>query len=60
MLAGLIATLGAGCVDDALRFATALAAADAESDLAGRPDAERARELACEVSVESMLREHSA
>jgi fructose-1-phosphate kinase PfkB-like protein len=60
MLAGLLATLDAASVDDALRFATALAAADAESDFAGRPDAERARGLACEVSVESTLREHSA
>ena len=60
MLAGLIATLDAGSVDDALRFATALAAADAESHLAGRPDAERARELAREVSVEVTLREHPA
>jgi len=60
MLAGLIATLDAGCVADALRFATALAAADAESDRAGRPDAERARELAPEVSIHSAMREQPA
>jgi tagatose 6-phosphate kinase len=59
MLAGLIATLDAGCIDDALRFATSLAAADAESDRAGRPDAERARQLAPEVSIESNAHERS-
>jgi tagatose 6-phosphate kinase len=51
MLAGLLATLDRGSVEEALRFGTSLAAADAESERAGRPDAERARALASAVSV---------
>lgn len=51
MLAGLLATLDGGAVDESLRLATSLAAADAESELAGRPDPTRARELASAVSI---------
>lgn len=53
MMAGLIARLRAGApVASALRFATALAAADAESPLAGRSDLSRAKDLMSTVKVE--------
>jgi tagatose 6-phosphate kinase len=54
MLAGLLAALAAGRgTADALRFATTLAAADAESEVAGRPDPERARALEPQVRIEA-------
>jgi fructose-1-phosphate kinase PfkB-like protein len=53
MLAGLLARLAAGAeVVDALRFGVALAAADAESPVAGRPDPARAAALVPGVHVE--------
>jgi 1-phosphofructokinase len=45
MLAGLLATIDARPFAEALHFAIALAAADAECDSAGRPDLARAAEL---------------
>jgi 1-phosphofructokinase family hexose kinase len=53
LLAGLLARLDAGAgAAEALRFATALGAADAESPCAGRSDPGRARTLAGQVVVE--------
>jgi tagatose 6-phosphate kinase len=52
MLAGLLATLDQRSIEESLRFATSLAAADAESRLAGRPDALRARELESSIAIE--------
>jgi tagatose 6-phosphate kinase len=52
MLAGLLASLGRHPVPEALRYAVALAAADAEAPTAGRPDLARARILVPEVDVE--------
>lgn len=52
MLAGLLATLDGQALEASLRFATSLAAADAESRLAGHPDPARARELATMVAIE--------
>jgi tagatose 6-phosphate kinase len=55
MLAGLLARLAAGAAfEAALRFGTALAAADAESETAGRPDPERARSLLPLVSLRKL------
>ncbi len=51
MLAGMIAAHDSS-IEYALRFATALAAADAESRCAGRPELARARALVSAVSVE--------
>lgn len=52
MLAGLLATLDQRALEPSLRFATSLAAADAESDVAGRPDPVRALELERMVAIE--------
>lgn len=54
MLAGLLARIDEGKVEDALRFATALASADAESACAGRPDLDRARALEAEVEIRAI------
>lgn len=51
MLAGLLARIDGGPIEDALRFATALASADAESACAGRPDVARARALEAAVEI---------
>lgn len=53
MLAGLLARLPgpAGACEPALRFAAALAAADAESPVAGRPDPQRAAALLPDVGL---------
>lgn len=54
MLAGLLARLAAGAdATEALRFGLALAAADAESPVAGRPDSARAAALVPAVRVEA-------
>lgn len=53
MLAGMLSRLVAGAdAAEALRFGVALAAADAESPVAGRPDPDRAAALAASVRVE--------
>lgn len=55
MLAGLLARLGAeDPFEAALRFGTALGAADAESGTAGRPDPGRARALLSQVSLRKL------
>jgi tagatose 6-phosphate kinase len=54
MLAGLLSRIDACGIADALRFATALASADAEAECAGRPDLERARALETEVVIRSV------
>lgn len=54
MLAGLLARIDAGPLEDALRFATALASADAESECAGRPDVARARALEAAVEIRAV------
>jgi tagatose 6-phosphate kinase len=51
MMAGLLVTLASEPIEQALRFATALGSADAESRVAGRPDLDRARALAARVCV---------
>jgi fructose-1-phosphate kinase PfkB-like protein len=51
MLAGLLARIDAAPFDDALRWGTALAAADAESPVAGRPDPKRAEVLLADVAL---------
>lgn len=51
MLAGLLARIDAGGLAEALRFATAVASADAESECAGRPDVARARALEAAVEI---------
>jgi tagatose 6-phosphate kinase len=56
MLAGLLARIDAGPFEAALRFATALATAEAESPVAGRPDLALAERRAADVA----LREASA
>ena len=56
MLAGLLSRLGDSDVPAALRYATALAAADAESDVAGRPDPARGRALESAVRVDPINR----
>jgi tagatose 6-phosphate kinase len=54
MLAGLIASLQAKRdLEEALRMATALAAAQAESLVAGRPDPERGRSLEPRVRIDN-------
>jgi fructose-1-phosphate kinase PfkB-like protein len=52
MLAGLLARLGRCPAAEALRFAAALAGADVESPVAGRPELERCRALLERVSVQ--------
>lgn len=52
MLAGLLARIDAGSFEEALRFATALASADAESPVAGRPDLSRAEEQLANVELQ--------
>ncbi|MBE7452918.1 MAG: hexose kinase [Kofleriaceae bacterium] len=59
MLAGLLARIDACGLDDTLRFATALASADAESVCAGRPDIARARALEAAVELRSCVAESS-
>jgi 1-phosphofructokinase family hexose kinase len=54
MLAGLLARIDDWKLEDALRFATALASADAESACAGRPDLDRARALEPEVEIRAV------
>lgn len=54
MLAGLLARIDGCGLEDALRFATALASADAESTCAGRPDLDRARALEAEVEIRAL------
>ena len=56
MLAGLLARIDAGPFESALRFATALASAEAASPLAGRPDLALADRCAASIA----LREASA
>ena len=51
MLAGLLARVDSSGFEDAARFATALASADAESTTAGRPQVSRARELLDSVEI---------
>jgi fructose-1-phosphate kinase PfkB-like protein len=52
MLAGLVLRLGEGAdLETALRFGVALAAADAESETAGRPDPRRALALLPQVRL---------
>jgi fructose-1-phosphate kinase PfkB-like protein len=51
MLGGLLARIDGCEIVDALRFATALASADAESDHAGHPDLDRARALESAVQI---------
>lgn len=59
MLAGLLARIDACELAGALRFATAVASADAESECAGRPDFDRARALEAEVEIREIEAEVS-
>lgn len=59
MLGGLLARIDVCDLEDALRFATAVASADAESECAGRPDLARARALASEVVIHEIGSETS-
>lgn len=57
MLAGLLARIDGNPFEDALRFATALACADAESPVAGRPDLARAQEQLANVELQTLVPE---